>query len=142
VTSLSQVPFDYSPDRLPWYQRRTFHRWLLGVALALVAVTFLFLARVGIEVARVRREVAETDARFARVQRGMSVAQVQAVMGRGGMPTPSTYAYPAWDDERLSEDEGKRIASALRWDVKNAMLLVFEVTFDRDGKVVGKHRYD
>ncbi len=79
---------------------------------------------------------------YEKVERGMTVSAVKAVMGTDGRPYAGPYR-AWWDDRALDDAEGRRIRSALHYRVETFLLPVtFEVTFDDNGKVVGRHRYD
>ena len=133
---------DYSATRPPWFRRRRLRRWLLVGAAVLVAVPLVPLSCGYYYIRRAHAEVADLDARFGRIDRGMSMAEVRAIMGGGGIPASGS-RFPAWGDQPLSDWEAKRIVGALQYPAPSSVFpTVFEVTFDRDGKVVGKHRYD
>jgi hypothetical protein len=90
------------------------------------------------------RRIAELDRRYQQVQRGMSKTQVQVLMcgpgQRFGGPFPAF-----WDDDLQpdQEEKARTIASAERYTVHTFYLPVsFEFTFDAEGRLVGKHRYD
>jgi hypothetical protein len=117
-------------------------RWLLVALAVVLAVPALGSGVALLRVHRMGRDLADADARYRRVERGMTGAEVRAVMGSPGTPGPGP-GFPAWDDDPLGEVEAKRIASVLRYHVPHPMIDVeFEFQFDQDGKVVGKHRYD
>ena len=133
---------DYSPDRPPWHRRAAVRRWLL-VALVLVLLVPAVWAGVGLaRVHRMKRNLADLDARYRRVERGMTMAEVPAVMGSPGRPQAGPW-FAAWDDDPLDPGEAKRITSAIRYYAPTPFVgVTFEFQFDQDGKLVGKHRFD
>jgi hypothetical protein len=136
------APIDYSPDRPHWSQRAAARRWLLAVLLLVLLVPAVWVGAALFRVHRMKRNLADLDARYRRVERGMTVAEVQAVMGSGGRPQPGPW-FAAWDDDPLDPGEATRITSALRYYAPTPFVGVdFEVQFDKDGRVVGKNRYD
>jgi len=88
------------------------------------------------------REARSLQRGYDKVQRGMPLATVEAVMGTKGTSYSGPYR-AWWDDQRLDETERQRIRSALRYRVETFFLAVtFEITFGHSGTVLGKHRYD
>ena len=109
---------------------------IVAVVAVLAAGFVLYL------LARPFQRIDELDARYARVGRGMSRAQVEAIMGGPGEPWAGPYT-ALWDDDPLPEGEDRRIAAAARYSVRTFYLPVtFEFTYDRDGLLVGRYRYD
>jgi hypothetical protein len=112
---------------------------------ALVLVLLVPAVALGVGLFRVykmKQHLADLDARYRRVERGMTVAEVQAVMGSNGTPSSGPW-FAAWDDDLLDEAEAKRITSGLSYFAPNIMVgVAFEFQFDQDGKLVGKHRFD
>jgi hypothetical protein len=132
----------YSPVRPPWFRRRRVRKWLLIVGVVAITLPAIPLSVGWYYLRRASAELADLDARFARVQRGMSRAEVQAIMGTSGTGSPGA-AFPAWEDEPLTQAEAARIAGVAQYPAPSSVFpSMFEITFDRDAKVVGKHRYD
>jgi hypothetical protein len=91
--------------------------------------------------------VGQLRERYAQTQSGMSVAQVKALMARTEddwrLTPPAEYGMTFWDEDRLSEEETKRITSAIRYTVPTFFMpVIFEFTFDAEGRLVGRHIYD
>jgi hypothetical protein len=86
--------------------------------------------------------IRDLDRRYRQIERGARRLDVEATMGAGGVPYVGPYvAY--WDDAPLSDAESGQIVGAVRYTVQTFYLPVtFEFTFDRTGRLVGKHRYD
>jgi hypothetical protein len=86
--------------------------------------------------------IRQLKARYEQAQRGMTIEQVEALMGPPGVRRREHW-FPAWDDNPLPPAESQRIASALRYSVPTFFLPVsFEFTFDGDDRLVGRHIYD
>lgn len=88
------------------------------------------------------QKIQTLDTRYRRVRQGMSTNEVAMIMDH-----PSTWQVSEpkawWDDTRLRAGDDARVQSAVRYSVSTFFLPVsFEFTFDADGKVVGRHRYD
>ena len=133
---------DYSPDPVPWRRRARVRRWLLVAGVLVLLVPTVFLAVISYQLNGMRRNLDALDAGYQRVERGMTVVQVQTLMRSNGTPHTG-HSFPAWDDEPLDPAEAKRIATTLRYHGPRPLMpVIFEFTFDQDGKVVGKHRYD
>jgi hypothetical protein len=75
------------------------------------------------------------------IEKGASKQDVVRVMGEptrvGRAPTPY------WDREELDGAEVKRITSSIDYTVSTFVLpITFRFSFDEQGMLVGKHRYD
>jgi len=133
---------DYSPNPVPWLRRARVRRWLLVAGVLGLLVPTLFLAVISYQLNGMRRNLDALDARYQRVERGMTVVQVQTLMRSNGTPHTGP-SFPAWDDEPLDPAEAERITTMLRYHGPRPLIpVIFEFTFDQAGKVVGKHRYD
>lgn len=128
----------YSPDRPEWHRRPRVRRWLLIALMLVLLVPAVLLALVSYQLRQMSRNVADLGARYRKVERGMSMTAVQTIMGKSGAPARGPW-HAAWDTERLSDDEAKRITSALCYTAPDFPIPAFVmITFDGDGKVVGK----
>jgi hypothetical protein len=114
-------------------------KWLLSAcALAILVIGGLIILDAS------SRRVRRLNARYAAVVQGMSRADVIRTMGElpdfEGWPLhPNTY----WDDRELGSSESKRAVSAITYRRKMSRSSIsFEFTFDREDKLIGKHRYD
>lgn len=87
--------------------------------------------------------VGELRKRYERTHRGMTVEEVEAVMGEG-MTRSKSSSFPAWDDAELSPDDAAKISSAYRVRAERAFWIpvTYEFTFDSGGRLVGRHIYD
>lgn len=102
---------------------------MLGVGIACAFWPFVVIKRL--------------DSRYGQTQKGMTMAEVENLMGSSGLRLQQPSQFPAWDWERLPPDETARIKSVLRYRVDTFFLPVsFEFTFDDQQKLVGRHRYD
>jgi hypothetical protein len=115
-------------------RHRTTIRFALVILLAASAAYYALV--------RPFRLIRGLDAQYQAVRHDAGRAEVQSIMGGPGTPGEAPYrAY--WFDAALPESESRRIDSAIRYPVRTFFLPVtFEFTFDRDGRLVGKHRYD
>ena len=139
---LAVARLDYSSEHLPWHRRAGLRRGAVVVAVVTLAGLAVWMAVLLAAGQRMRWELAALDARYGRVERGMTAAEVRHIMGGPGTPSGGPW-YPAWDDELLAEDEAKRITTAVRYvGPRFGLGVVFEFMFDADGRVVGRHRYD
>ena len=86
--------------------------------------------------------IRQLDAKFSQIQQGMSTNEVTALLGPHGVwRTQDLVGW--WDHRRLEESDQVRIRLGVRYAVETFILPVtFEVTFDANGKTVGRHRYD
>lgn len=87
--------------------------------------------------------IRELDTRYQQVQRGMSVEDVRRIMGR----EPEWHEQPLmgawWDETALPPAEATRIRKSARYSVSTFYLpVIFEITFEEGGAVIGRHRYD
>ncbi len=90
---------------------------------------------------RPHAKIEQLDARYLTTIRGMPAAEVVKIMGEH--PTPTTGAAAWWDDLRLGSDADAKVKSAIRYTVDTFFLPVtFEFTFDEEGMLVGRHRFD
>lgn len=72
--------------------------------------------------------------------RGQAVERWFPVSYEDSETTPEV---PAWDDKALPPAEARRLAAALRYTVSAFFLpVIFEFTFDTEGRLVGRHIYD
>ena len=72
----------------------------------------------------------------------MTAEQVKALMDHSPVHSSKDW-FAAWDDKPLPPAEAQRIVSAFRYSVRAFYMPVsFEFTFDAEGRLVGKHRYD
>jgi hypothetical protein len=82
------------------------------------------------------------DKVYNNVQRGMSVEQVDNLMGHHHREYASSMC-KTWDWEPLSAAEAARIVSSRVYSVPTFFLPIgYEFTFDAERKLVGKHRLD
>jgi len=88
------------------------------------------------------KRIAMLQTRYEQVAPGMSFDQVIRLMGREGMQEYDG-AGAWWNDARLAPNEDLRIRRAIRYPTQTFFLPVtFEISFDANGKVVGRHRFD
>jgi hypothetical protein len=114
-------------------------RSLAACSAFLVAAVGLALVWLGAPFAEIR----DRQLRYDTVSRGMTRAQVIEIMGTPDserfQPGPQAW----WDQERLVDVEPESITSAIRYRTATFYLPVtFEFTFDAEGQIAGKHRYD
>jgi hypothetical protein len=107
----------------------------IGVLVALLGCGLLFIVWPF-------RTIRLLEARYQKVQRGMSVEQVQTIMAYTPIRTVTDW-FPAWDDEQLSSSEAGRIVFAFQYSVSTYYMPVsFEFTFDSNRQLIGRHIYD
>ncbi len=79
---------------------------------------------------------------YNQIQRGMDQADVTALMGGRGVVVAGPYT-AWWNDDPLTDADSARITSAMLYCIKSKLFPIsFEITFDFDNMVVGKHRFD
>jgi hypothetical protein len=144
---MSRDRLDYPLDRPARHRRSRVRLWLIVFVAALFPLAALVMLGLGIyRVHQAAHAADDFNVRYRQVQRGMNRSQVQAIMGDGGAAQREPIAgknFTMWDGEPLSEGEREAITGALIFKPTPAYTGVFfEFTFDQDGKVVGKHRYD
>jgi hypothetical protein len=111
------------------------------VLLLAMAATFLWYVRLPFRTIRRHR------ASYDKVERGMTVEEVLALMGKptadSAVDPVGVIRAPCWEWEPLSDEAKTRIDRSLNYTTGTFFLPVtFAISFDRDGKVVGKHSYD
>jgi hypothetical protein len=107
-------------------------------------LTFVVLSALvcWVHVIRPLRNVARLDAQFLKIEPGMPKAQVERIMGGEGQSIGGPFV-AWWEDMQLGADESLKVKECLRFAVSLPFLpVVFEITFDAESKVIGKHRYD
>ena len=113
-------------------------RPLLGVLIALALIFFAASVYVMWPMIQVRR----LHSSYQSVQRGMSIDEVKKIMGRdetAGLDLPVEW----YEWEHLEWDEVARIKSQIHYQVPTMyMPVTFGFSFDEEGKLVGKHRFD
>lgn len=133
---MTDAETDEGSNQKAWWRRirRTLSVLLLLLLLGLVASAVWGNLQ--------RSRIIEVDSRFAKIERGMTLADVEAIMGDDcGLSEWSHEKQAWWDDERLAEEETEKIASSLGVTMKTFFLpITWVITFDRDGTVAGKHR--
>ncbi len=88
-------------------------------------------------------KIRDLDAKYLTCEKGMSREQVIKRMGDFDYRTDGIVAGAMWDDDRLRSEEDEKVASSISYRVSTFFLPVtFEFTFDNEGKLVGRHRYD
>ncbi|GEM_PF-2047531 len=120
------------------FLRRRWGRLLAGSLLLVLtagAVTLWWLHR---PFPRIR----ELHARYRQATRGMTLREVQALMGGPGERNRFPLM-PYWDEQRIGEDVAEQTESTLSYTVPTFYLPVtFHFSFDKDGKLIAKHRLD
>jgi hypothetical protein len=111
-------------------------------AIIVIALLVVIVVGTGLWTATPFVRIRRFDKGYSITARGMTEAQVIALMGRS-ITTTSDDSRAWWDDTLLGEVEGARIASELSYTVNTFYLpVIFEFTFDAAGKLVGRHVYD
>ena len=130
---------NYSPDLVPWHRRRRVRQWLLAILVIMLLVPATAFALVTYHFHRMRRNVADMGIRYRQIQRGMTLAEARAVMGGNGTALAAPQCPAVWDRETLSDEEAARIRGGTYYAAPNLVLpSEFVITFDGDGRVVGK----
>ena len=87
-------------------------------------------------------EIHQRRERYKLITRDMSKHDVVAIMGEpdtSGEPG----AGPFWDDELLNGVSLDDVEHAIRYNTSTFYLgVIFEFTFDDEGRIIGKHCYD
>ena len=94
-------------------------------------------------------QVTDMDDRYSRLHRGMDEGEALRLMGSDIAP-PQDWPGDAraelrycawWDKQYQGARQSKQIARAVRYTVPTATSQVtYELTFDQDGALVGRHR--
>lgn len=103
---------------------------------------FMIISAVGLnQLRRPFARIDHLDSKYMTTTRGMTVAEVVTVMGE--QPSVTIGAAAWWDDVRLGPDQDNKVKTAIRYTVRTFFLPVtFEFTFDEEGKLLGRHRFD
>lgn len=89
-----------------------------------------------------RIKISNLQKRYNKIEKGMSFEQVESIMGQNTNPKFSNNV-EWWDQEKLTKEEIILIDKTIVYTVKTFFLPVnFGFSFDKSGKVLGKHRYD
>lgn len=88
-------------------------------------------------------KIRDLDAKYLTCEKGMSREQFIKRMGEFDYRTDRIVAGAMWDADRLGSEEDEKVTSSISYRVSTFFLPVtFELAFDNDGKLVGRHRYD
>jgi len=107
------------------------------VAVVLVSGPIAYLVQKGVTLRR------HAD-KYESVRRGMSRAEVIGIMGDGyRVASDRDCGVQYWDHRTLTAEEQAQIESTICYDVSFPYLdFSFRFSFDGEGKVIGKRRYD
>lgn len=109
-----------------------------GFAVVLLVATGIFVHEHWLPYFTIRR----LQAAYLQVEKGMSAKEVERLMDYPSRSLDSGLQ-GWWDEQRLTELEEVNLRKALRYQINTFYLpVIFEFTFDADGKIVGRHRYD
>lgn len=130
---------DYSPDPVPWHQRRRVLRALWIGVVVVLAVPPTFVALIAGLMLRTSFDEAALEAGYHQIEPGMKASEVDRIMGRRGEPGTSFRLEAWWGRQRLGDEETKRITRTAYYRGRGLFARdVVEVTFDADERVVGK----
>jgi len=91
-----------------------------------------------------RKAGAQKDG-YKRIGRGMTEAEVLAIMGEPySIRENGEWAVKLWDWEKLDDETARGIGRTYRYDVTmwpSIPRSLIGVSFDKEGRVVGKHEY-
>lgn len=106
---------------------------VLCSAIALAAVTAIPFVK-----------ISERHAAYATVSRGATLEDVVSVMGKpDSVSDQPMQAGTRWGQELQANIEDDEVKRSLRYTTSTFFLPVtFEFTFDENGQILGKHRYD
>ena len=81
------------------------------------------------------------DKTYESFKKGATREEVLALLGAPAATNPEPTKF--WDEAKLSEAELSKISSTVDYSVQTFFLPVtFRFSFDTNGALVGKHRYD
>jgi hypothetical protein len=107
--------------------------WLLLLA---AASGYLYLRQQG-------KNNKEMYARYHKVKRGMSAAEVNAIIDFKPDPESKLGHTDYYDQQKLSPEEFRTITHSVSYTISRVYVgIVFVFSFDKDGRLVGKHAYD
>ena len=106
---------------------------LVGLALVISFTSWILLPF---------QKINQLEQRYQTVQREMSEADVHAIMGGPGKAKLEP-GRAWWDDEYLGDETSKEVEKEVLYSVSTFFLPVgFGFTFDENGRLIGRHRYD
>lgn len=115
-------------------RRITFVTWIgIGV--------FATLAIVGVFFVRPAIQIRQYDSAYILIGRGASRHLVISYMGPPNARESMARAV-FWNGKPLNEEEVARIRSTLNYYVRCGPGIVWSFSFDDEGKLIGKHRFD
>lgn len=86
-------------------------------------------------------KIRKLNERYLTITKGMSQSEVISIMKEKHFVHNRTKA--RWDYDYLGTEEDARVCSAIGFGVRTFYLpVVFEFTFDKNGKLVGRYRND
>lgn len=119
---------------------RTFKVTLLVISIGLSTLALLFY----IVVVAPFTKIGHLHSKYDTIQKGASKDHVVAVMGK---PTRvrNDYGWEKvyWEDTPLPDQPTNAVAQSMWYSVKTFFLPIsFVFSFDSEGKLIGKHRFD
>ncbi len=103
-------------------------------------IAFFVIATAVLTIVMPARKSATYEKAYQALTKDMIKGDVVDLMGKPTRSKSDPIEY--WDEELLKEDEIALIAETLEYEVSTFFLpIVFKLSFDSSGRLVGKHRY-